>query len=249
MLELVPRPDPSEAAPAAPERDPIARPGALTEVSGGALDGAAVGLALMAAAAPGRTVVWVQDRLSRLERGRPFPAGMARLLGFAPDLIVVEARRPDDALWAMEEALGASAVGAVVGEIHGGPRALSFTATKRLSLRAARSGAVAMLLRSEGSGLSVAERWRAESRPSAANPDDAAAPGAPRWDIRLARPKGRAPGHWIASHGGSHDAGHGGRTGATDGTAPLAPHRLDLVSLLPDGALEAGEARRGHAAG
>ena len=233
MLELAAAPVPERA----PEGPVIARPGALTEVSGPALDGAAVALALAAAARPGRCVLWVQDRLSRLERGVPFPPGMARLLGFAPDIILVAVRRPADALWVMEEALGASAIGAVVGELHGEPGALSFTATKRLALRAERSGAVALLVRSEPSGLSVAERWRAESHPSQAHPGDAAAPGAPLWDIRLVRPKGRAPGHWIASHD------------RPPRTAPGAPHRLDLVSLLPDGALAPREARQLHAAG
>ena len=208
----------------------LAAPGALTEVSGGALDGAAPAIALLACARPGKPVLWVQDRLSRLERGLPFPPGMARLLGFAPDLILVEARRPADALWVMEEALGARALAAVVGEVHGAPRALSFTATKRLALRAAASGIPALLVRSEPSGLSVAERWRAESRPSAPRRDDPAAPGAPNWDLKLTRPKGRAPGQWIASH---------------DSTT----HRLGLVPLLPDGALAPGAPGRRYAAG
>ena len=217
MLDLMTKP----ASEAASEGPFIARPGALTEIAGGALDGAAVALALLSMG-PG-TVVWVQDRLSRLERGRPFPPGMARLLGAAPDMILIETRKPADALWAMEEALGCARVKAVVGEIHGAPKALSFTATKRLSLRAAVSGARAILIRSEASGLSVAERWTTASRPSPPHPDDPSAPGAPRWDLKLVRPKGRAPGHWM----GSHD----------EGTPTRETHRLDLVSLLSPGAV------------
>ena len=213
MLDLLTKPVPATSG----ADHPVARSGALTEIAGGALDGAAVALALLSMG-PG-TVVWVQDRLSRLERGRPFPPGMARLLGAAPDMILIEARKPADALWAMEEALGCARVKAVVGEIHGTPKALSFTATKRLSLRAAVSGARAILIRSEASGLSVAERWTAASRPSPPHPDDAQAPGVPRWDLKLVRPKGRAPGHWMASH--DEDSAN----------------RLDLVSLLSPGAV------------
>ena len=55
------------------------------------------------------------------------------------NLIHVEARDARDALWAMEEGLRCAALSAVIGELWGDPRALDFTATRRLAVAAERS--------------------------------------------------------------------------------------------------------------
>ena len=70
-----------------------------------------------------------------LESGRIHPPGLP-----AQNLIHVEARDARDALWAMEEGLRCAALSAVIGEIWGDPRALDFTATRRLAVASERVG-------------------------------------------------------------------------------------------------------------
>jgi protein ImuA len=150
------------------------------------------GFLLAQHARPG-PVLWVQDRMAILESGRIFPPG----LGLS-DLIHIEARDAKAALWAMEEGLRCSALSLVVGELWGDPAALDFTATRRLAVAAERHGVAACLIRLGGHpDLSGARmRWRLASLPSAPNPLDPKAPGAPRWDAELFRARGRPPGRW-----------------------------------------------------
>ena len=99
---------------------------------------------LVAQLATGKPLLWIQDRMAILESGRVHPPGLG-----AADLIHVEARDARDALWAMEEGIRCAALSAVVGEIWGDPRALDFTATRRLAVaaepaRSARAGLAGM---------------------------------------------------------------------------------------------------------
>ena len=153
------------------------------------------GFLLAQHARPG-PVLWVQDRMAILESGRIFPPGLG-----ITDLIHVEARDAKSALWAMEEGLRCPAVSLVVGELWGDPAALDFTATRRLAVAAERSGVAACLIRLGGHpNLSGArQRWRLASSPSAPNPFDPKAPGAPAWDAELFRARGRPPGRWRVS--------------------------------------------------
>lgn len=164
-------------------------------------DGAATGFAL-AHLAPGARVLWVQDRLSRCEGGRPHAPGILGLLGGGLDLLHLEVARARDVLWAMEQALGCPALSAVVGEVWGDPPALGFTATKRLALRAERGGVRAWLLRRAATpDLSAArERWRVGSFPSPPAPDDPHGPGEALWRAALFRSRRSTPGEWMARH-------------------------------------------------
>lgn len=195
------------------------------------LDPAALAFALAALPQGTRPVLWVQDRAARREGGRLYgPSADARGRTF----LRVEAGHPRDALWAMEEGASCAGLSAVVGEIHGAPAALDLTATRRLALRAEASGVPVWLIRSGPPGLSAArERWRVGSLPSAADPFDPQAPGAPLWEAELFRARGRAPGRWVAARDGAHD-------GARDG----ASGRLDLAPLVGDGPLAAREGPR-----
>jgi len=117
------------------------------------------------------------------EWGRPYGPG---LTGFGLDparLLIVEARRAREALWAAEEALTSRALAAVVAEIRGDPAIVDLTATRRLALRAARGGITALLVRpGTADGLTAARtRWRVAPRP-AADPD-APAPTAPAFTL------------------------------------------------------------------
>ena len=190
----------TRAAPLAPP-DPLAdRMPTLCEVfAATATDGAATGfvLAQLPAGAP---VLWVQDRLSRRQGGRPYAAGLAGLLGRPVEILWLEVGRALDVLWAMEEALGCPALGAVVGEVWGDPPRLDFTATKRLALRSERGGVPAWLFRRAARpDLSAArERWRVAALPSPPAPDDLRAPGEALWQATLLRARGRMPGDWVA---------------------------------------------------
>ena len=209
----------------------------VTEAFSASRDGAATGFVLAGLDALRRDgpVLWVQDRLSMAEGGMPCAAGVADALGREVALLHVAARDAAQALWAMEEGLECAALSAVIGEVWGSPRALDFTATKRLGLRARRSGVPLWLIRADAEpGLSVApDRWRVAAAPSASHPFDADAPGAARWEAALFRSRRTRPGAWIAGH-------------------DRAAHRLDLAAPLldrPVGAGADGDAGPRHALG
>jgi protein ImuA len=155
---------------------------------------------LLAQVDAARPVLWVQDRMAILESGRVYPPGLP-----APDLVHVEARDAREALWAMEEGLRCAALSCVIGELWGDPKALDFTATRRLAVAAERSQVPCWLVRLGGTAnLSGARmRWRIASAPSLANPLDGRAPGLPAWDAELFRARGLPPGRW----GIAHDSG------------------------------------------
>ncbi|SEM85384.1 protein ImuA [Loktanella fryxellensis] len=165
-------------------------------------DGAVTGFVcsqLAAVVASGKPVLWVQDRLTQRETGKPFPPGLPQGL----KLILVTVNRAVDVVWSMEEGLNCSAVGAVLGEVWGDPAALDFTATKRLAMRAEAHGIPALLIRRAAQpNLSAArQRWRIASLPARLDPDDNRAPGAALWQADLFRARGRAPGQWVAGPG------------------------------------------------
>lgn len=170
-------------------------------------------------------VLWVQDRLSRQEAGRPSLAGMAYAgIGAAQPLIMLDLSRPVDVLWALEEGLRCQALSAVVGEVWGDPAALDFTASKRLALRAEAAALPCWLIRRAARpNLSAArERWRLGSLPAAAHPHDPLAPGDPRWALDLFRARQRRPGQWVARHDRAQDC-------------------LDLSAAVHDRTLDAGD--------
>jgi protein ImuA len=145
----------------------------------------------------GKPLLWVQDRMAILESGRVYPPGLP-----GKDLIHVEARDARDALWAMEEGVRCAALSAVIGEIWGDPRALDFTATRRLAVASERSGTACWLVRLGGNAnLSGARmRWRIASAPSLLNDLDPRASGAPAWNTELFRARGMPPGEWNVAH-------------------------------------------------
>jgi protein ImuA len=165
-----------------------------------------VGFALSRLPRTQAPVLWVQDRLSRKEAGRPALAGTS---GGRP-IIMVDLSRAVDVLWAMEDGLRCRALGAVIGEIWGDPPGLDFTATKRLAIRAEVADVSCWLIRRAAStDLSAArDRWRIASLPSAPHPHDPQAPGAPRWSLDLFRSRRVKPGKWVATYDGAADRIH-----------------------------------------
>ena len=198
-------------------------------------DAAATGFVLACLPDSKDPVLWIQDRMSRRENGRLYGPALRRF-GFNGHILRVEVSHPRDVLWAMEEGASCAGLSAVVGEIHGAPEVLSFTATKRLALRAESSGVPLWLIRSGDHGaLSAArERWRLRSVPSGPNRYNAQAPGTPMWEADLFRARGRAPGVWTASY---------------DGAAGRSTDRLSLLPRSGDGALAADHRPASHAPG
>lgn len=147
-----------------------------------------------------RQVLWVQDARALQRSGRPYAQGLP------PDLrerlIHVEANSPEDALFALEEGLRCRDLACVIGEIAGNPRALDFTASRRLSLAAEKHGVPLWLVRLEAAAdLSSARmRWRVEAAASRAPLWNAAAPGTPSWKAELFRAARHAPGKWTLNN-------------------------------------------------
>jgi len=166
----------------------------LTEAAHGDAP-ACTGLALAAlASARAGAVLWVFEGPARRAHGMLSARG-AQAMGFDPGrLLAVRAQKPLDALWTVEEGLKSGAVAAVLAEVS----EAGFTATRRLSLAAGRSGVPAILSLPQGhaGATAAATRWQVSALPSAPNPWDPAAPGRMRWRARLlrARPMPAAPG-------------------------------------------------------
>ncbi|MFG5380226.1 ImuA family protein [Yoonia sp. R2-816] len=192
-----------------------------------ATDAAAVGFVLARLPHTTAPILWVQDRLSRKETGRPYLAG----IGTDRPLIMVSLSRAADVLWAMEDGLRCKALGGVIGEVWGDPPVLDFTATKRLAMRSEAADVPCWLIRRAASpDLSAArDRWRIASLPSAPHPHDAQAPGLPRWSLDLFRSRRSKPGQWVATYDRAAD-------------------RLDLSAAIRDGTLATGHGTAGQRA-
>ncbi|MBA3864036.1 MAG: recA-like protein [Erythrobacter sp.] len=166
-------------------------------------------------------VLWVQDRKAMQLGGRPCVQGLP------PDLrhrlIHVAAATPEDALFALEEGLKCRDFACVIGEIAGNPRALTFTASRRLSLTAERHGVRLWLVRLDAApDLSSARmRWQARAAPSPPPRWNPAAPGTATWHAELFRARRHAPGEWMLSDENGHLH--------TASTVAAAPDFGDLV--------------------
>jgi protein ImuA len=171
-----------------------------------------------------RPLVFVSTADWRRERGRLSARGLAWLGCRPARVILVEAVREVDALWALEEALKSGAVAGGIGTVE---RA-SFLATRRLDFAGRAGKARAVLLRTGVEDeLSVARlRWRVAAEASAPHPFDPLAPGAMRLRAELTRRRGGPLGAWMMEQ--------------DDGT-----HRLRLAAgLAGDGLVQGGQSIR-----
>lgn len=131
--------------------------------------------------------------------GMFYPPGLVAF-GCDPNrLIGVRAPNNKNVLWALEEGLENTALAAVVGILPENDRTYDFTASRRLAMRAAKSGVTAFLLRTgrDGGVATAAQtRWSIAAAPSAAQHRKGAhmpGLGAPQWQVRLTKIKGSAP--------------------------------------------------------
>ncbi len=184
----------------------LARPG-IHEFLGSRGAGRAAALALMACCAaelPGASVmrlVWMQTRAASRRWGLPGGEGLEEV-GLNPrNLLLVESGNERELLWALEQALDCPGLLAVVGCLPSAERHYNFTASRRLSLRARRSGSRIFLARGDRirEATSAQTRWRVDPCPSAPSGlvwRGFELPGARSWRLRLERAPGWTPGVW-----------------------------------------------------
>jgi protein ImuA len=178
---------------------------------------AAIGFALAVAkcAAPSIRLIWISEEMSLAENGVLHGAGLDAF-GLAPErLVTVSTTHRRDLLWAMEEALRCAATTAVIGEIRAG--AIDGVAIRRLSLAAAESGTLALLLRIEppSDASTAATRWIVGAAPSIVT-------GTPRVAAQLVRNRRGPTGTWILEWSDS------------DGQFILATHAQPLAAPALD---------------
>lgn len=110
---------------------------------------------------------------------------------------------PQDMLWALEEGLASGALAAVVGLLPSNDASYDFTASRRLSLRAAATGTTALLIRHHASvdtPTAAVTRWSIAARPSTPlRRGGLSMPGIgpPCWQADLVRCKRGQPHSWL----------------------------------------------------
>jgi protein ImuA len=171
--------------------------GALHEIAaaGEAHLAAASGFVLGLAAHKCARVFWIAEDMALSESGALHGPGLDAF-SLAPErLLTVATAHRRDLLWAMEEALRCRAVGAVIGELRHG--ALDAVAVRRLSLAAANSGALALLLRAApaSDASTAATRWIVGAASSSHSAGFEF--GAPRFAAHLIRNRRGPTGSWI----------------------------------------------------
>jgi protein ImuA len=138
-------------------------------------------------------ILWCRLRRTIFDTGDPYGPGIAAL-GLSPDqLILVEADKQTDLLWAMEEGAKTKGLGTVV--VEGVMPDL--TASRRLQLAAEAGGGLVFLLQSgrQVGSSSALTRWFVESAPSL---PEAGGPGRPIWKLQLWRCRGGGgPREWM----------------------------------------------------
>lgn len=179
-----------------------------------------------------RAWLWVQDSAALRLTGRPYRPGLPASLRHR--LIHVAARSPEDALFALEEGLRCRELAFVIGEMAGNPRALDFTASRRLSLAAERHGVPLWLVRLDARRDlgSARMRWDVHSTPSLHPRWNPEAPGKASWRAELFRARNHPFGQWILRDDGSSlvaakiaaSTPDTGDLAAPAGDRPLAAH-------------------------
>ena len=185
-----------------------------------AASGFAIGLAERLCA--GRTILWIRQGFSALEHGEIDGCGLLEL-GIDPSkLILLSVDHAKDALRAAGDAFTCTGLGAVVIEIYGEHKVLDLTATRRLTLAAARDGVSAVLLRlgAEADASAAETRWIVRTAPSASEDDF----GFARFDATLARNRHGPTGRWIMEWNGDDGSFHEQQT-----------HPVDLAAASADG--------------
>jgi protein ImuA len=170
-------------------------PDGLHEIGGLFAEAAAIAFAAVLLGRLSGPVLWCRHRRGGT-LGAPYAPGLARY-GLTPErLLLADAGRAADALWALEEGARSGALAAVVGE----GVTPDLTAGRRLQL-AAEAGATPVLILPPHDGVGTASsaltRWRIRALPSGLVAGrSVAGPGASRWSVELLRCRGGVPRSW-----------------------------------------------------
>ena len=148
--------------------------------------------ALLGRAARRAPVLWCR---SGETWGEELHAPGLESFGLGPaNLIVVDAAKDWELLWAMEEALRSGALAAVLGEIH----TLSIISARRLQLAAETGVTLAFLLCGQPDArASTMAMTRWEIGAAASNHPLGPWPGLARWRVALQRCRGGSGGNWL----------------------------------------------------
>ncbi len=127
---------------------------------GGAGLGFALALAVRLGASPQRPLVWIAPATTLTDAGYPYRPGLVAF-GLDPAaLVVVRARRLEDALWAAEEAARSGVPALTLLEVQNNPAALSLEGSRRLHWRSRHAGRPVLVLRQGGSAETTAAPLR-----------------------------------------------------------------------------------------
>ncbi len=127
---------------------------------GGAGLGFALALAVRLGASPRRPLVWIAPAATLTDAGYPYRPGLVAF-GLDPAaLVMVRARRLEDALWAAEEAARSGAPALTLLEVQNNPAALSLEGSRRLHWRSRHAARPVLVLRQGGSAETTAAPLR-----------------------------------------------------------------------------------------
>ncbi len=144
-----------------------------------------------------RPLVWVVQNLASQEAGALHGPGLHEW-GLRPEsVLVVRVRDAVALLAAGEEALKSGAVGAVLMTGWGEARAMTLTASRRLTLAARSGGSTAFVVRAAATAMPSAAETRWSVRSALSTGLEAEAPGRPAFFAALTRSRqGVAPAEW-----------------------------------------------------
>ena len=167
--------------------------GALHEIYSDDCDGiVAIGFAILLAlrSAPAKPIVLVRDERSVGAFGRLYGDGIVDLGGDPEKFVIIHTADALATLRSGADAVDCSEVGTVVVEPWQASPLFDLTASRRIALRAAKSGVLTLVVRIGTAPVpsTAATRWHVKSAQSA--PFLAAAPGHSTFDIKLLRHRG-----------------------------------------------------------
>lgn len=123
-----------------------------------------------------------------------FPPALSAFHLAPEKVIFINAKRPLDALWVMEQALKCDRLAAVVGLI----KDIDLTASRRLQLAVEQSNVTGLVIREHTkvpNTIASFSRWRISSLPSEAI-EGMPGVGVPRWNVELLKVRNGKPGTW-----------------------------------------------------
>lgn len=122
-----------------------------------------------------------------------FPPAL-KIFGINPEnILFINARKPLEALWTIEEALKCKNLSVVVGEL----KELNFTESRRLQLAVEKSGVTGLIHRHNPKNtnpVAAVANWEITSLKSEL--EDLPGPGFPQWSVKLAKVRNGTPGKW-----------------------------------------------------